>query len=461
MKAPLWPLLLGLSLAAPAIRAADPPAAAGGSHGAIPCATCHPPDGTVDCSRCHGPEHNPHPVGVALTTEAPAGLFLGPENQILCRTCHQIHGGDPERRYVVANGDACFPSRRRFCAACHPSGSAEIDPHDASAGGSRCHFCHGDPNYAEGLERGTVSVPVNRLCRFCHGTADDGHWENLGLISPLPEPLPLDGNGEQTCATCHQPHGTADTVFFLRRPLVRALGRSQESNPHVENYFACRACHATSFADQIAAPDYRLLYGGDRLALCLSCHVMTQAHHPVGVGLDEAMGRRLAASGIDAPLDAGGRIDCSTCHASNCAGDQRNMQVRAYDPVELRNDLCWGCHDRSAFADHNPHSSAPDQCRWCHEARPSPGGGGQHGLLADPTMVCLQCHRPEPHPAGTDHLVVPPARVQVGASLPVREDGKIVCVTCHLPHVRTQGLPQRLRENSRRLCSLCHRGQGG
>jgi predicted CXXCH cytochrome family protein len=447
-------LLMVLLLFAARAPGADAPA---GAHGELACSACHLGEALVDCDACHAAAENPHPVGVEAPFAARSEFALGPGGLLLCRSCHQVNGGDPALGLVARNGTAAegFPSRRKFCALCHPAGMEGISAHDAEKGEARCRFCHarlpdgGEPAAA------TLRAPAPRLCSFCHQLEARPHWQAQAVAPELPEDgVPTVGRTAE-CHRCHDPHGTTGTVHYLRPAVARAIGRVQEENPHIESYFACPACHTTSFADKICPPDCALLYGGEIVSLCLSCHVTSPQHHPVGVELSPEKMTRLEIAEISAPLDRDGEITCSTCHDNGCATGHQAMRVRHYDRDALRNDLCWSCHARSELAEADPHSDDPDACRWCHQTRPEPGG--DKGLLAGPSMVCLQCHEVVPHPGGANHLR--PARdgIQVDPALPLREDGRVVCVTCHDPHLRTRLVPTRLRADRGKICSLCHR----
>ena len=91
-------------------------------------------------------------------------------------------------------------------------------------------------------------------------------------------------------------------------------------------------------------------------------------------------------------------------------------------------------------------------------------------------MLCQGCHNvSEKHPAGKPHMVKPPLIYQVrmrkiesdyGIILPLDENGKLTCITCHNPHdagVIPSALPgakgagEKLRHRlPKTLCAECH-----
>jgi predicted CXXCH cytochrome family protein len=183
---------------------------------------------------------------------------------------------------------------------------------------------------------------------------------------------------------------------------------------------------------------------------------MERGHHPTGIQLPEPFRKRLEASPLKVPLDARRRIACTTCHDTGCASNHQVVTVRHYGGEPLKADLCWACHDRGEFAQNDPHSDDPTQCRWCHQLRPSPGREAKKTLLAAPTMVCLLCHEPRPHPGGADHLRVPTEKYRPAPGLPLGLRREVTCATCHEPHLQAVPLPKRLRVGQSRLCGQCH-----
>lgn len=66
--------------------------------------------------------------------------------------------------------------------------------------------------------------------------------------------------------------------------------------------------------------------------------------------------------------------------------------------------------------------------------------------------ICLECH---PKAKRNDHPIrVAPKTVPEG--LPLDEEGKLTCVTCHEPHGKT-GVKKLLRMDFSSLCLSCHK----
>lgn len=436
--------------------AAEPPGPVSGGHGKLPCAECHVEGAIKDCGACHAPAENPHPIRVSAWMPVPPGTPLDEEGRLLCRSCHRVHGGRPEVSYLREANVYCEDSRRAFCTGCHGRGMAGFNPHLGRSGEARCPFCHAAAPAGAEEARKNMRADVAKLCRFCHGVEVKDHVQDLDLSAPIPKGVPVGPGGSWTCATCHDPHGATTATRHLRPDFALRFGRMKGESPHLASYFACRACHTSSFAEEIRPPDFRLYFRGDRNQVCLSCHLLERGHHPTGIHLPKAFGERLASASPGLPLDARGRITCSTCHDTGCSTGRQQMNLRRFDRTTKRTELCWLCHDRAEFARNDPHVDDSSQCRWCHTATPVAGGNGKTALLTDATLVCLLCHEVGPHPSGADHLTIPPARLRPSESLPLGPRDEITCATCHEPHLQPIPLPRRLRTHQRSLCGLCH-----
>jgi predicted CXXCH cytochrome family protein len=277
----------------------------------------------------------------------------------------------------------------------------------------------------------------------------------LGATPPGPNTKD-EKTGTWVCTSCHDPHGTAETAHFLKTEIAVTLVRTKEKNPHRNDIEACGLCHTTSFADEITNLDNKLLYNGNAVMLCISCHITVRGHHPTGVRLPIELAGRYQNSGKVLPLDKSRTVTCVTCHDTNCASGEFKMSVRYYDSKNLVNDLCWGCHSKETFASKDPHGDNPENCKWCHEARPLPGVNGESGLIASPTMICLQCHSVTPHPSRKNHVGLAMGTL-VMSNLPHGSGAEIICTTCHNPHHRADMPKERLRKRTPNLCKSCHR----
>lgn len=100
----------------------------------------------------------------------------------------------------------------------------------------------------------------------------------------------------------------------------------------------------------------------------------------------------------------------------------------------------------------NPHDfNARDKCSVCHNGEPP-------ALNLDPVATCTKCHPGNVgnHPVSRHPLGKRPD-INVPATLPLSQEGNMVCFTCHDPHNRS-GIDKMLRVRFRKLCASCHAG---
>ena len=110
----------------------------------------------------------------------------------------------------------------------------------------------------------------------------------------------------------------------------------------------------------------------------------------------------------------------------------------------------------------NPHAyfRNPDQCPKCHLSRGSQQASGRFSTETD--KVCLECHAKES--LGRSHPVnVRPEerfrKMKVPADLPMDDDGRIMCLTCHTAHGQYVSYFLRRSGPDRGfdvLCEACH-----
>jgi len=201
----------------------------------IYCGTCHtahgpgaPPAGNLPapasffrianvdsslCEMCHAEQtdfkrSNTHPLKSA-TFQLPDELFeLGGKkardrNEIICQTCHKVHGASGDKITIVNNKNS------ELCLVCHVKQKSLIDTkHDLrrtlpreenikkqpvfQAGPcSACHIPHnaaGKKLWAKRLEPGN---PASRTCLTCHAEESGKYWLILYVAKSPPESPPL------------------------------------------------------------------------------------------------------------------------------------------------------------------------------------------------------------------------------------------------------------------------------
>ncbi|MFZ5771721.1 MAG: cytochrome c3 family protein [Thermodesulfobacteriota bacterium] len=112
-----------------------------------------------------------------------------------------------------------------------------------------------------------------------------------------------------------------------------------------------------------------------------------------------------------------------------------------------------------------PHDDAPVRCLDCHVSLPRQRASLRfHGDIRD---ICLGCHaasscKPRHASGGFRHPVSVVAPFPVPADMPLDEQKRIGCITCHLFHEGNRAggdLPAWLlrRPSGPAFCTTCHR----
>ncbi len=180
-------------------------------------------------------------------------------------------------------------------------------------------------------------------------------------------------------------------------------------------------------------------------------------HHPVGVPVPETMKVPEAF-----PLSEDGRIVCKTCHGIEGIEeipfdevDRDAPEFHRGGPYRRLLDFCLRCHEPKAYARPNLHQMLDregnhdeERCRLCHREVPDPKQEVERGELKfrlPPQRLCYGCHLEAPHLNALNHQVEPDeamrermaqAERELGVTLPLDPEGRIMCATCHAPHQR-------------------------
>ncbi len=477
-------LLIGLAL--PGFVAADnlteqKIASLDNPHRDIPCDSCHSKtpvkgktawveilatlkkDPVTLCYECHpAVETTHHPVNKGSGRPLTDGLPLSASGNVICSTCHNFHQTPGGKALLRGFDTGRYSVRMDMCLDCHGKDFQTLNPHLAEVESEKCYTCHvTKPKAGDTGETVSTQEKLNQTCDFCHNVRGKSHPMNVDPLKSLPPDLPKGRKGELICGSCHDPHGTPDTLHFLRRQYVEFLESGRYFNPHiVSNYRGCTACHG-DVSKESAVMSKNRRYGGDDLQICLSCHGTMEPDHPVLVKLSPSM-----KPGKDLPLTADGKISCLTCHdPTPCNG--KGMRMRGRKGGEAGNDLCFQCHDKAELGSRNPHTSMSDRnaCKFCHDTMSDPKNdeAARVSFISNTRLICLRCHPQDKHPTNANHMVVP--RMKIPPEFKLDAKGKLTCTTCHNPHIDTRGLPGEEKKGHRYvidisasdLCRLCHK----
>ncbi|MFH1287408.1 MAG: cytochrome c3 family protein [bacterium] len=410
------------------------------------------------CVECHGAESNIHPSGVAPSMKIPSHLPLTAGKKVDCITCHDVHAKDI--KYVLLRGfeSGKYKWRTDMCYDCHGMEFLKKNPHRMTADGERkCNYCHiTEPKVSDTKKTIGFRINVLTLCNFCHNVTAKNHPMNVDTTVLLPASLPRGADGEITCGTCHDPHGTHATIHYLRPEYVYSLEEGKYVKPHFDET-QCLLCHITLPKEGANADEVDYRYGGNFTLLCNSCHGTESNMHPVDILPPPEM--KIAP---ELPLRKG-KITCQTCHNAGFVNKTSLYLLRGLEEGGKNkdiNDLCFMCHDKEEFQKLNPHleMKAKRKCMYCHIVPPDSGDKDSEedskGLKVEVKMLCIRCHSHRAHPASYSHVVRPTMIVPKG--FPLALTGEITCTTCHDPHSEGARVIKTKRLRKGFACNLCH-----
>jgi len=164
------------------------------------------------------------------------------------------------------------------------------------------------------------------------------------------------------------------------------------------------------------------------------------------------------------PLNKNKQIDCQTCHGIKDMEDQDFEKVDKQDddffregPYEILTDFCYRCHDTKQYQRDNIHKMLDadgkiikNTCLYCHEETLDPKEDIREDdkpdafkLRLPPQNICYGCHLYTPHFNALSHQQKPDEDMSKRISryeqehkiiLPLSDDGKVMCITCHSSH---------------------------
>ena len=182
--------------------------------------------------------------------------------------------------------------------------------------------------------------------------------------------------------------------------------------------------------------------GADEVAFCTKCHTAgCPMPHVERVAVNwQTNGRVITAQGL---------VTCSSCHTPGFKS--RGDAFLARD----QKGLCSPCHYGShSLPNAHPFGTPCESCHTASKAKLVPANPACAKMVSSIDGQCLRCHFDGPitHPVGV------PNSKKAAPDLPLGDDGRITCVTCHFGHSTQDVNGMLLRTNNRRgaLCLSCH-----
>jgi len=469
------------------------------------------------CIMCHegkegGPAAGNHPLGTMKRQMPEKMLSRGSvagsdKNQLICQTCHTVHGSPYDNFLVDNNRDSA-----QLCLDCHEEKGGLLNTgHDlrrtaANSKNSKgqtpeksgmcgaCHLVHGADKVALWARElpGKGEIKTQDLCISCHnkqGVAADkinkgySHPVNISLKDKGMNPdLPVyDFKGKRiplqskealfTCPTCHDPHqkGTARQAKMTppRSSFLRVEDGQQEK--------LCRQCHVQQA--RIIGSDHDLRGTGPTTKndkgqsphesdVCGVCHLMH------GAQTENLWARKITDKSVFPAQEL-----CLTCHRNNGAASKKVIGDHSHpvdiDPAKMGISTKLPLYDKQGKRANNGVIS----CLTCHNPHQwNPGNPGDHGgnnpegnarnsflrlEVAPRPILCGNCHTTKAYVEKTDHdldITAPKAQNILGQT--TAESG--VCGACHIVHngknkIRLWGRDYGTGKGVMdRMCNSCH-----
>lgn len=427
------------------------------------------------CMACHlnrstGPKEGNHPV-FKQPKKIPehllaAGSKFTKKNEVICQSCHIIHGSEQKKLLAVKNNDSqlcanCHTDKQSIrqskhnmkianadlknardqkvsekgpCSACHIPHKAKgprLWARNLDAGkdlsSNYCLSCHNKNGVAHKKTINQHSHPVNKPIKKIGIIAGKNSWSstvpsvNKNII-PLPlfdeDGHPVKEGGNVTCLTCHDPHRWSKSHGTKKDP-AKPLTKKQILREGDGN---------NSFL--------RLSNGGNS-GLCKNCHVdkaaVTLSKHNLGISSPKARN----ASGMTTRQSGA----CSACHVPH-NGRGRVMWSRKEKGSGQGNmKLCTSCHKKNGIAGKKRIG------KHSHPIHIKPGDKGLTTTLplyddngkrddANGYIDCTTCHNPHQwDPANIASTAGKKKRVEGDASnsfLRKKATGSVqLCLNCH------------------------------
>ena len=480
----------------------------------ITCQVCHTPHGAgYDhllvmgtesnqlCLSCHDQmrpgmfregAHSEHPLDPIVNDAQKMavhamGTRLGPDDQLICLSCHKLHHGKGDRFMLaqeLTDGQmclACHSEKTSLLATSHdlrtnfPDERNRLDMTPKTGG--PCSACHLFHRYARPAE--THPLDPRGLCITCHQKDRCGGSRTIGPIN----------HPQSHCTDCHDPHETrfehymrlpaADLCATCHKEQAQLAGGLHDVHKNsaawpqqsVDSNDRCLACHRPHGTEESGL--FRVASKKDEAAadgICLACHPASAwgatgslaAVHPREM-IDAISNRELPV--VHDKADGSVKLGCRTCHDPH--GSPKNspklLRVQEGEPSTT---LCTQCHSEMqhiALTGHGSNKLAEagfeaTSCRPCHSVHANPAFVGGK-LLSMPSAAngvtdlagnyCVSCHKKggsAKPPAVATHPEVPMLNVSADGSLgfmPLFDEqgrvdprGAIRCLTCHVPHGR-------------------------
>jgi predicted CXXCH cytochrome family protein len=312
------------------------------------------------------------------------GAMLGENDQMVCQTCHQIHGGSTDGLLVV--------KEEVLCGECHKRQSPKGKKGARKAGVHPVNIELEKPVEFRGEKVKKV------VCKSCHSVHDGAQGTPL-----FPDKIK---RAEKLCIACHKQQHAKDKedaaikgIHVMNEELDEPV---KIGNQKVKN-IGCLSCHSVHNGKPYTPA---LIENHKDGQLCEKCH--TNKQRVVGTDHDLRVTAKKSENRFEENPHQSGV--CGSCHSMHRGeGKQPYLYAAKVLPQKKR--------DESA-----PHLKTDELCLNCHQDR----------AIAEDKRIEYYGHPYKDILLRSDKKVMPLLALKTEK---IEEFGVISCITCHDPHV--------------------------
>lgn len=391
------------------------------------------------------------------------GAVLGNQKEMVCQTCHQIHGGFENASLTVLEN-----TQGTLCQSCHLRQFSENEKEAHKKGVHPVNIKPDVKKHPTAMKKDDKNVDFV-TCESCH-VAHDGKLGSALLDKKY-------ATQEALCETCHDKQSAKNKDESRHKGIhpvnVKPDSPMKQHDKEVK-LVTCQSCHNVHSGN----PDTALLDKGikEAEALCQTCHTRQHAKdkqeaqrkgvHPMNVKLDEAVeivaGKKTREIGCltchsvhNGKPDTAALVEtdkegqlCSHCHQGKQAivGSDHDLRITAKNKTNRFGEkptkigVCGSCHTLHKGDSNPPHLSSVTSVIEDfadHEL--------QHSALRE-DKLCINCHQNQgiadkkivkyfTHPSNdivmrSDKNIMP----LLNKKEEIDDIGEIACKTCHDPH---------------------------
>lgn len=392
-------------------------------------------------------------------------------NNITCATCHNSHIKSKNfLRKEVKDG--------KLCLSCHNKKKAIVgSAHDKDKLNCvSCHKIHNSDN------KNLLINSLENVCYDCHSKGKIAKEKLVGEhshpvnISPSNKITTSNGKfieGKIMCVSCHDPHNPGKLGnFLINNPkntdilclnchkdkdniLITKHAKIKKNN----ELFVCNECHIPHNAKSKKYLFKEIIKTENDY--CLICHNKDGVAHEKVVKLMHPIGKVNHSEKYN--LKELSCISCHDAHNKN-SGYKENYFLKAYD-----SNICFNCHkDKTTFTNskHNVSKKSgnifkkfnDNSCEFCHDIHFQKN---DYLKTSDNNDRCVECHKLRSIVG--DKVIYNSHSFVLAQNINYNKykllDGKIVCSTCHDPHLDNNFMLSKNIGSTDELCTGCHKNK--